>query len=59
MSNDQMRPISSSASNISNVRIRYIVEDKVTTEVVDTVKDKVIREIPLKPASNKYWNVLV
>jgi uncharacterized FlaG/YvyC family protein len=59
MSNDQMRPISSSFSNISNVRIRYVVKDKVKTEVVDTKEDKVIREIPLNPASNKYWNMLV
>jgi len=54
MSSDQVGHISNSFPNIPNVRIRYIVKDKVTTQVIDTQKDKIIRELPLNFSSNIY-----
>ncbi len=57
MSSESIRQLSSSAIDVSNSRIRYVVKDNVRTQVVDSKSGKVIREIPRKLSPNILKNV--
>jgi len=57
MSNDYAGQINDSYTNVRNTRLRYVVKDKVKVQVIDTAKNKVIREIPQQYSSNILKNV--
>jgi hypothetical protein len=40
------------ASPLFTTRVRFAVSDGVTTQVVDTDKDKVVRQMPIEQSSN-------
>jgi len=52
MSSDSARQISNSFPNIPKTHIRFVVQDKVRTQVVNSNDDKIIREIPRNLSSN-------
>ncbi|MFC1731246.1 hypothetical protein ACFL6I_13005 [candidate division KSB1 bacterium] len=57
MSSDYNGQISGTFPSIKSTRVRYIVKDKVKAQVIDTERDKVIREIPNKLSSNIFKSV--
>lgn len=57
MSTDSVGQLSSSFPNIPKTHIRFVVKDKVRTQVVNSSNDKIIREIPRKLSSNIYLSV--
>ena len=52
MSRDYIGQINDPFPNVRPTHVRYIVKDKVKTQVVDSQRDKVIREIPQQFSSN-------
>lgn len=52
MSSDSAGQLSNSFPNIPKTHIRFVVQDKVRTQVVNSNDDKVIREIPRNLSSN-------
>ena len=52
MSNDSIRQVSNSQIDLAKRHIKYVVDDKVKTQVVDSNNGKVVREIPRKLSSN-------
>ena len=54
MSIDSVGQISYSFPNIPKTHVRYVVQDKVRVQVVNTENGEVIREIPRKLSSNIY-----
>ena len=59
MSTDSVRQLSNSFPNISKTHVRYVVTDKVKTQVVNTDSDKIIREIPRSLSSNIYVSIYI
>ena len=52
MSSDSVRQLSNSFPNIPKTHIRFVVKDKVRTQVVNSNDDKIIREIPRNLSSS-------
>ena len=57
MSSDSVGQLSNSFPNIPKTHIRFVVQDKVRTQVVNSSDDKIIREIPRNLSSNIYLSV--
>ncbi len=57
MSSDSVRQLSNSFPNLTNTHIRFVVQDNLRTEVVNSENNEVIREIPRKLSSNIYLSI--
>lgn len=57
MSLDYSGHINDSLSSFKDVRIKYVIKDKVRVQVIDAADNKVIREIPHQYSSNILKNV--
>ncbi len=57
MSTDLIGQLSNSFPNITKTHVRFVVNDTVKTQVINTQNDKVIREIPRSLSPNVYMSI--
>ncbi len=57
MSTDSIRQLSNSFPNLTNTRVRFVVQGKLKTEVINSDSNEVIREIPRRLSANVYLSI--
>ncbi len=57
MSTDSIKQLSNSFPNFTNTRVRFVVQGKLKTEVINLDSNEVIQEIPRRFSANVYLSI--